>query len=96
LRLSCRKLQRHSQRTRTPSENPAVTPLRRISLELNARELQVKVQAIDCHESKVEDRRIAIKNIRDLLARAYARESYIPISGCTRRLGPAGLHLELS
>ena len=56
----------------------------------------MKVQAIDCHESKVEDWRIAIKNIRDLLARAYARESYIPISGGTRRLGPAGLHLELS
>ena len=51
----------------------------------------MKVQAIDCHESQVEDWRIAIKNMPDLLARAYARESYIPISGGTRRLGPTGL-----
>ena len=64
--------------------------------ELDARELQVKVQAIDCHESQVEDWRIAIKNMPDLLARAYARESYIPISGGTPRLGPTGLLAELS
>ena len=64
--------------------------------ELDTRELQVKVQAIDCHESQVEDWRIAIKNMPDLLARAYARESYIPISGGTRRLGPTGLLAELS
>ncbi len=42
---------------------------------------------------RLEDRH---QEHRDLLARAYARESYIPISGDTRRLGPAGLHLELS
>ena len=56
----------------------------------------MKVQAIDCHESQVEDWRIAIKNMPDLLARAYARESYIPISGGTRCLGPTGLLTELT
>jgi LmbE family N-acetylglucosaminyl deacetylase len=64
--------------------------------ELDARELQMKVQAIDCHESQVEDWRIAIKSMPDLLARAYARESYVPVSGGARHLGPTGLLVELS
>jgi hypothetical protein len=66
------------------------------SIELDARELQVKMRAIDCHESQVEDWRIAIKDMPDLLARAYARESCLPVSGGTRRLGPTGLLVDLS
>jgi hypothetical protein len=58
--------------------------------------VQVKVQAIDCHESQVEDWRIAIKSMPDLLARAYARESFVPVSGGARHLGPTGLLVELS
>jgi LmbE family N-acetylglucosaminyl deacetylase len=87
-----RRAQEADDRVGTFHAFPDVGPV----FELDARELQVKLQAIDCHESQVEDWRIAIKNMPDLLARAYARESYIPISGGTRRLGPTGLLVELS
>ncbi len=71
---------------------PAVGPV----LDLSAAELQAKVRAIDCHQSQVEDWRVAIKDLPDLLLRAYGREPYVPVSGGTPHLGPTGLLAELS
>jgi LmbE family N-acetylglucosaminyl deacetylase len=71
---------------------PDVDPV----LDLIPEELEVKVKAVDCHQSQLEDWRIAIKERPDLLARCYGHEPYIAVSGASPRLGGRGLLAELS
>ena len=54
------------------------------------------MRAIDCHASQLEDWRIAIRDLPDLVARTYGREPYVPISSGTRALDERGLLAELA
>jgi len=64
-------------------------------LELSDEEVRAKMRAIDCHASQLEDWRIAIRDLPDLVARTYGREPYVPISSGTRALDERGLLAEL-
>lgn len=71
---------------------PEVGPL----LDLTPAEIQAKLDAIDCHVSQLEDWRVAIKGMPDLLQRGYGREGYVAASGGSPRLGARGLLAEFS
>jgi len=69
---------------------PDVGPI----VDLTPEEVQVKVKAIDCHQSQVEDWRVMVKGAPDLLRRVYAHEPYLPVSSGARLLGSRGLLAE--
>ena len=69
---------------------PEVGPI----FDLAPEEVQAKVKAIDCHQSQVEDWRVAVKDRPDLLRRVYAHEPYLPAFSGARHLGSRGLLAE--
>lgn len=48
-----------------------------VVFELLPQEVDIKVAAIECHESQIQDWRIALKNPGDLQRKVYGRECYI-------------------
>ena len=61
------------------------------SLELDADEVIMKLRAIDCHKSQLQDWRIAIRDHPQLMQRGYGHEPYIAISSKKNGLTPTGL-----
>lgn len=60
-------------------------------LELSPDEVQMKVRAIDCHQSQLEQWRIEIRNHPHLMQNGYGREPYISLSSRRLALTPGGL-----
>ncbi len=61
-----------------------------VAIELDPDEVMMKVRAIDCHESQLEDWRVAIRDHPQLL-KGYAHEPYVAVSSRAGGLTPAGL-----
>src|SRR5438132_139689 len=57
----------------------------------DADEVMMKLRAIDCHRSQLEDWRIAIRDHPQLMKEGYGREPYIAVSSRTAGLTAAGL-----
>src|SRR6266704_2438308 len=62
-----------------------------IVIELNADEVMMKLRAIDCHQSQLEDWRIAIRSHPQLMQQGYGREPYITVSSRAASLTGGGL-----
>lgn len=68
-----------------PQENVDVV------IELDADEVMMKLRAIDCHKSQLEDWRIALREHPQLMQRGYGREPYITVSSRATGLTGTGL-----
>lgn len=75
-----------------PNELP-MQPVEKIDLviELDADEVVMKMRAIDCHRSQLEEWRILIRNHPHLMQKGYGHEPYIAVSSRTTGLTAAGL-----
>ena len=62
-----------------------------ILIELDADEVMMKLRAIDCHKSQLEDWRIAIRDHPQLMLHGYGREPYIAVSSRSSGLTEKGL-----
>ena len=62
-----------------------------VTIELDADEVMMKLRAIDCHRSQLEDWRIAIRDHPNLMRRGYGHEPYIAISSRAGGLTNTGL-----
>ena len=51
-----------------------------VVIELDSDEVMMKLRAIDCHRSQLEDWRIAVRNHPSLMQRGYGHEPYIAIA----------------
>ena len=60
-------------------------------IELDVDEVMMKLRAIDCHRSQLEDWRIAIREHHDLMQKGYGHEPYVAISSRAAGLTPNGL-----
>ncbi|HEX9094548.1 MAG TPA: PIG-L family deacetylase [Candidatus Dormibacteraeota bacterium] len=60
-------------------------------LELTPEEVQMKLRAIDCHQSQLEVWRVEIRNHPHLMQNVYGREPYMALSRMARPLTPGGL-----
>ncbi|HEY1455885.1 MAG TPA: PIG-L family deacetylase [Candidatus Dormibacteraeota bacterium] len=60
-------------------------------IELDADEVMMKLRAIDCHKSQLEDWRIAIRDHPHLMQKGYGHEPYIAVSSRAGGLTPSGL-----
>ncbi|HVS47496.1 MAG TPA: PIG-L deacetylase family protein [Candidatus Dormibacteraeota bacterium] len=58
---------------------------------LDSDEVMMKLRAIDCHRSQLEDWRIAIREHPKLLQEGYGHEPYVAISSRATGLTPSGL-----
>lgn len=65
-----------------------------VVIELDADELMMKVRAIDCHRSQLEDWRIALRDNPRLMERGYGREPYIAVHSRQTGLNAKGLLAE--
>jgi LmbE family N-acetylglucosaminyl deacetylase len=62
-----------------------------VTIELDADEVMMKLRAIDCHRSQLEDWRVAIRNHPHLMQRGYGHEPYIAVSSRAGGLTANGL-----
>ena len=62
-----------------------------VVIELGADEVMMKLRAIDCHRSQLEDWRIAIRDHPQLMQKGYGHEPYVAVSSRAGGLTPAGL-----
>src|SRR5260370_766263 len=62
-----------------------------VVIELDPDEVMMKLRAIDCHRSQLEDWRIAIRDHPHLMQRGYGHEPYVTVSSRTAGLTEAGL-----
>ena len=62
-----------------------------VVIELNADEVMMKLRAIDCHRSQLEDWRIAIRDHPHLMQRGYGHEPYVAKSERVVGLTDGGL-----
>jgi LmbE family N-acetylglucosaminyl deacetylase len=60
-------------------------------IELDADEVIMKLRAIDCHRSQLEDWRIAVRDELSLMKMGYGHEPYITVSSRATGLTPGGL-----
>ena len=60
-------------------------------IELDADEVMMKLRAIECHRSQLEDWRIALREHPQLMQRGYGHEPYITVS--SRAVGLTGTGL---
>jgi LmbE family N-acetylglucosaminyl deacetylase len=67
-----------------------------VVFELDADEVMMKLRAIDCHKSQLEDWRIAIRDNPHLLKRGYGHEPYVAVSSRAGGLTAGGLLGEFS
>ena len=68
-----------------PQENVDVV------IDLDADEVMMKLRAIDCHKSQLEDWRIALRDHPRLMQQGYGREPYIAVSSRSSALTEKGL-----
>lgn len=71
----------------------AMQPLDKVDvvMELDPDEVMMKMRAIDCHRSQLEEWRIVIRNHPHLMQKGYGHEAYVAVSSRTTGLTPAGL-----
>jgi LmbE family N-acetylglucosaminyl deacetylase len=62
-----------------------------VVFELDADEVMMKVRAIDCHRSQLEDWRISLREHPHLLQRLYGHEPYVTVSSRSTGLTQSGL-----
>jgi LmbE family N-acetylglucosaminyl deacetylase len=62
-----------------------------VAIDLDADEVMMKLRAIDCHRSQLQDWRIAIRDHNHLMQRGYGHEPYIAVSSRAGGLTAAGL-----
>jgi LmbE family N-acetylglucosaminyl deacetylase len=62
-----------------------------VVIELDADEVMMKLRAIECHRSQLEDWRIALRDHPHLMQRGYGREPYIAVSSRATGLTENGL-----
>ena len=62
-----------------------------VVIELDADEVIMKLRAIDCHKSQLEDWRVVIRDHPHLMQKGYGHEPYVTIASRTTGLTPAGL-----
>ncbi len=62
-----------------------------VVIELDADEVIMKLRAIDCHRSQLEDWRIAIRDHPHLMQKGYGHEPYIAVSSRAGGLTDGGL-----
>ena len=62
-----------------------------VLIELDADEVMMKLRAIDCHKSQLEDWRIALRDHPELMQKIYGHEPYITISSLATGLTGSGL-----
>lgn len=62
-----------------------------VVLELTPEEVQIKLRAIDCHQSQLETWRVQIRDHSRLLQRGYGHEPYIAASSEAPALTADGL-----
>ena len=70
---------------------PVVSDQVDVVMELSPDEVQMKLRAIDCHQSQLEDWRVSIRKHPDLLQKAYGHEPYVALSNKPKGLTSAGL-----
>jgi LmbE family N-acetylglucosaminyl deacetylase len=58
-----------------------------VTFDLDSDEVMMKLRAIDCHRSQLEDWRIAIRDHPRLMQKGYGHEPYIAIASRTPALG---------
>ena len=70
-----------------------LTPQDQVDLviELDPDEVMMKLRAIDCHRSQLEDWRIALRDHHRLMQRGYGHEPYIAVSSRAAGLTDKGL-----
>ncbi|HET9783221.1 MAG TPA: PIG-L family deacetylase [Candidatus Dormibacteraeota bacterium] len=62
-----------------------------VVIELDADEVMMKLRAIECHRSQLEDWRIALRDHPHLMQRGYGHEPYIAVSSRASGLTETGL-----
>jgi LmbE family N-acetylglucosaminyl deacetylase len=62
-----------------------------VVIELDADEVLMKLRAIDCHRSQLEDWRIAIRDHPHLMQKGYGHEPYVAVSSRAGGLTEGGL-----
>ncbi|HUZ85983.1 MAG TPA: PIG-L deacetylase family protein [Candidatus Baltobacterales bacterium] len=62
-----------------------------VVINLSADEVMMKLRAIDCHKSQLEDWRIAIREHPHLMEKGLGHEPYVTVSSRTSGLAAAGL-----
>ena len=62
-----------------------------VVLELSPEEVQMKLRAIDCHQSQLETWRVEIRNHPRLLHEGYGHEPYVAVRSSVPQLTPEGL-----
>jgi len=62
-----------------------------VVLDLDADEVMMKLRAIDCHRSQLEEWRITIRNHPRLMQDGYGHEPYIAVASRAAGLAPNGL-----
>ena len=67
-----------------------------VVIELDADEVMMKLRAIDCHQSQLEDWRIALREHPRLMQQGYGREPYIAVSSRSAGLSANGLLAEFA
>jgi N-acetyl-1-D-myo-inositol-2-amino-2-deoxy-alpha-D-glucopyranoside deacetylase len=60
-------------------------------MDLSPEEVMMKLRAIDCHPSQLEEWRVEIRNHPDHLMRAYGHEPYVAVASKAPALTAAGL-----
>lgn len=59
--------------------------------ELDADEVMMKLRAIECHRSQLEDWRIVLRDHPHLMQRGYGHEPYVTVASRSTALTPGGL-----
>jgi len=67
-----------------------------VVIELDPDETMMKLRAIDCHRSQLEDWRIALRDHPHLMQQGYGREPYVTVSSRASGLTDKGLLGEFS
>lgn len=62
-----------------------------VVIDLDPDETMMKVRAIDCHQSQLEDWRIALRGHPHLMQQGYGREPYVKVSSRANGLTEKGL-----
>jgi LmbE family N-acetylglucosaminyl deacetylase len=75
---------------------PVVADQVDVVMDLSPDEVQMKLRAIDCHQSQLEDWRVSIRKHPDLLQKAYGHEPYVALSNKPKGLTSAGLLAEFA
>jgi len=62
-----------------------------VVIDLDPDEVIMKLRAIDCHKSQLEDWRIVIRDHPHLMQKGYGHEPYVTVASRSNGLTPAGL-----